>query len=77
MKEVKITKEMFDSYRALQKSGVVNMIDVKNALFWLKNANRIQNMTDEWENIIPLTEDEYKEILFNYGEYREKYDKTN
>ena len=68
---------MFNSYRALQKSGVVNMIDVKNALFWLKNATRIQNMTDEWENIIPLTEDEYKEILFNYGKYRELYDKTN
>ena len=77
MKEVKITKEMFDSYRALQKSGVVNMIDIKNALFWLKNASRIHNMTDEWENIIPLTENEYKEILFNYGYYRERYDQTN
>ena len=75
MKKVKITQEMFYSYRALQKSGIVNMIDIKNALFWLKNANHMQNMTDEWENIIPLTEDEYKEILFNYGEYREKYDK--
>ena len=68
---------MFNSYRALQKSGIVNMIDVKNALFWLKNASRVQNMIDEWENIIPLTEDEYKEILFNYGKYRELYDKTN
>ena len=77
MTSVEITKEKFASYRAIQRSGICNMMDVKVALFWLNNGNRLcENDAVDCE-LVKLTESEYKEILFNYGKYREKYAEEN
>ena len=77
MNQIEITKEKFRSYRAIQKSGICNMMDVKTALFWLNNGNRLSDDDAVGCKLVKLTEEQYKEILFNYGKYWEKYVEKN
>lgn len=71
---VEITKDKFYTYVVIQKSGICNMMDVKTALFWTNNIQHLHtdDSVDE-SRIVKLTEDEYKEILFNYGKYWRMY----
>ena len=73
MVRVKITKEKFKSYCAIRKSGVCSMKDVKAALFWLNNSEHLCERDSVGHNLAHLTENEYKEILFNYGKYQKKF----
>jgi len=57
-----ITKEKFDAYVEVQKSGLTNMFDIKN----------VQKCSDFMYNV-PLSKEDCLEIMKNYKELKEKF----
>jgi len=59
-----VSKEKFEAYLTVQKSGLTNMFDIKNVMYIADNVCDVE-----------LTKEDCLDVMKNYKELKEMYSK--